>query len=281
MQVIIRLTAKQQRPGITGLRHKFPFADVSTQNAHAQGCEQLNRKTSPPGPFNEVWQVVEKTECVEGIASDLCHSPRDQKKHHALLILDLQNHREIHSVVSPWTFSSVKRFHFSYLLWVFYHIGTLGVDRGKTANFMQSPLRNPVMTHNATASGAGEESNLYCFLFLSPHSSRWPNHPRTTSPPQNQHGNDLTLQRSGGHLMTHPPAALAPASAHPFPVSTTVIRGSFPIQTSVTASQILVPLYSLRGWKFSLKSKTKTHLEVARMWLTDFSGSPLLNRRKG
>lgn len=53
----------------------------------------------PPGPFNEVWQVVEKTERVEGIASDLCHSPRDQKKHHALLILDLQNHREIHSVV--------------------------------------------------------------------------------------------------------------------------------------------------------------------------------------
>lgn len=69
------------------------------QNTHAQDCEKLNYKASPPGPFNEVWQVVEKTECVEGIASNLCHSPRDQKKHHTLLILDLQNDREIHSVV--------------------------------------------------------------------------------------------------------------------------------------------------------------------------------------
>lgn len=43
--------------------------------------------------------MVEKTESVEGIASDLGHSPRNQKKHHTLLILDLQNDREIHSVV--------------------------------------------------------------------------------------------------------------------------------------------------------------------------------------
>lgn len=60
-------------------------------------------KTLPPGPFNEVRQVVEKTERVEGIASDLSHSPGDQKKHHALLVLDLRV-RESHSAVGPWAF---------------------------------------------------------------------------------------------------------------------------------------------------------------------------------
>lgn len=38
--------------------------------------------------------MVEQVECVEGISSNLCHSPYDQKKNNALLILDLQKYKE-------------------------------------------------------------------------------------------------------------------------------------------------------------------------------------------
>lgn len=98
MQVITRVIPKNNST-LAGITNFKSLVLAQQQNTHAQDCEKLSCKTSPPGPFNEVWQVVEKTECVEGIASDLSHSPRDQKKHHTLLILDLQNDREIHSVV--------------------------------------------------------------------------------------------------------------------------------------------------------------------------------------
>lgn len=38
--------------------------------------------------------MVEQVECVEGISSNLCHSPHDQKKNNAFLILDLQKYKE-------------------------------------------------------------------------------------------------------------------------------------------------------------------------------------------
>lgn len=34
---------------------------------------------SPPGPFDEVRQVVEQAECVVGISRNLCHRPHDQE----------------------------------------------------------------------------------------------------------------------------------------------------------------------------------------------------------
>ena len=71
------------------------------------GQRELEGKTVPPGPFNDVRQVGEETECVEGIASDLGHSPGDQKKHHALFVLDLQI-RESHSVVQPRALCPVR-----------------------------------------------------------------------------------------------------------------------------------------------------------------------------
>lgn len=44
---------------------------------------------SPPGPFDEVWQVVEQAECVVGISGNLCQCPHDQEEDYALFILDL------------------------------------------------------------------------------------------------------------------------------------------------------------------------------------------------
>lgn len=44
---------------------------------------------SPPGPFDEVWQVVEQFECVVGISGNLRHRPHDQEKDYAFFILDL------------------------------------------------------------------------------------------------------------------------------------------------------------------------------------------------
>lgn len=51
--------------------------------------------------------MVEQAECVEGISSNLCHSPNDQKKNNALLILDLQKYKEP-TVSSPLDFFSVQ-----------------------------------------------------------------------------------------------------------------------------------------------------------------------------
>lgn len=34
---------------------------------------------SPPGPFDEVWQVVEQLERVVGISGDLCQRPHNQE----------------------------------------------------------------------------------------------------------------------------------------------------------------------------------------------------------
>ena len=44
---------------------------------------------SPPGPFDEVGQVVEQVECIEGISYNLCHRPYDQEKDNAFFVLDL------------------------------------------------------------------------------------------------------------------------------------------------------------------------------------------------
>lgn len=51
--------------------------------------------------------MVEQVECVEGISSNLCHSPYDQKKNNAFLILDLQKYKEP-TFSSPLVFFSVQ-----------------------------------------------------------------------------------------------------------------------------------------------------------------------------
>lgn len=44
---------------------------------------------SPPGPFDEVRQVVEQVECVVGISGNLCHRPHNQEEEDAFFVLDL------------------------------------------------------------------------------------------------------------------------------------------------------------------------------------------------
>lgn len=87
--------------------------------------------------------MVKKAECVEGITSDLCHSPRDQKKHHTLLILDLQNYREI-QCHSTWNLLFNEGTYFTYVLPFIYN-GMLGLRRCHTENFMQSPLTSLII----------------------------------------------------------------------------------------------------------------------------------------
>lgn len=36
-------------------------------------------QASPPGPFDEVREVVEQAECVVGISGNLCERPHDQE----------------------------------------------------------------------------------------------------------------------------------------------------------------------------------------------------------
>ena len=43
-----------------------------------------------PGPFDEVGQVVEEAEGVEGVADDLCDGPGGDEQQHAVLTLHLQ-----------------------------------------------------------------------------------------------------------------------------------------------------------------------------------------------
>lgn len=50
---------------------------------------------SPPGPFDEVWQMVEQVECVIRISGNLCHSPHNQEQDYTFFILDLQQNLQV------------------------------------------------------------------------------------------------------------------------------------------------------------------------------------------
>ena len=48
-----------------------------------------------PGPFDEVGQVVEEAEGVEGVTDDLCDGPCCDEEQHAVLTLHLQEEEEV------------------------------------------------------------------------------------------------------------------------------------------------------------------------------------------
>lgn len=47
-----------------------------------------------PSPFDEVWQVIEQAEGVEGVADNLCDSPGCDKQQYTVLTLNLRTHRK-------------------------------------------------------------------------------------------------------------------------------------------------------------------------------------------
>ena len=56
----------------------------------ARGWERLPPHThTPPGPFDEVRDLVQQVEGVVGVSTDLRHRPDHQEQYHTLLTLDL------------------------------------------------------------------------------------------------------------------------------------------------------------------------------------------------
>ena len=51
----------------------------NVRRAYDNSSSSHRLTASPPGPFDEVRQVVEQAECVVGISRNLCYRPHDQE----------------------------------------------------------------------------------------------------------------------------------------------------------------------------------------------------------
>lgn len=70
------------------LRHNVRHSNDNSSSS------QPRVMASPPGPFDEVRQVVEQFESVVGISGNLCQRPHNQEKDYAFFMLDLHLSQE-------------------------------------------------------------------------------------------------------------------------------------------------------------------------------------------